>query len=779
MTTPAWQAPQNGIPGNQNAANASAHTDQLLGVHAITPIYAGTKIISPDNQGTTFVWRGITLSNVGVGGNALDFSQPITMPGGQTTIGRISLPVQPHGSGADLLVSLWPDNSGVPDMSSGTPLTSTYVPAAWFTNLAAVNGISAGGPLATAASNTMMFPSGYSTLPWGAPAGGAGGVTINASITTSGNYTIFLGGTTGTLVGSVVTAQFLGGTSYTPPTPQSALPKPTIFGMATTTSNAIVYAGGYDNSVNLTNVWVASWNPNTGTIGTWSAQAALPSVVSGGTASAYTPTGTVYIIGGTDGTNSLSSVYLANINNGQISTWTTSGSLPTPLHSAVSAVVGNWLIVTGGYAASTASVSSATYCAPINSDGSLGAWLTGPALPTPAYAFAPGWDVIWTDSSISVMAGLTNGASNTNAIQTLTVSADGPAPAWQLSGWPSAGTQVFSAFPTGNGQWTVIVPSTTAVPSNYGAAVITPVPYVSVPLYATGLTPGSKYHIVLQQTVPQNASDYLLYAISDNQALPLDELVSNRHSGSWSVNAATWTFPVTVYNADATGPLLHTLEDTVAGLASRVASIVTASASKLLLGLCESTIRPSKPLNSNPTFTGGVTGWTTTNCTIAQSNAQVHGGFAFSGLMTPNGTSATVLIESNKGPVSPNLSSTNAEFWYQASGWVYSPTGYSNVSLSVKWYDSASTLLSTSSNVVTVPAATWTFLDNFFVVPVGAVQATLVPTESGTPAAGNTLYLSNITLTAAPENTGALASVAAVDYPSGATWPPIGVTQLN
>lgn len=776
-TTPSWEAARNGLPGDLDAVNHAAQVDQFLGSHGITPTYAGTKIISPDDQFDTFVWQGITRSNVGVGGNALDFSQPITMPIGQTTIGRISLPVQPHGDGADLLVSLWPDNAGVPDVSSGTPLASTYVPAAWFANLAAVNGIPSGGPLATAASNTMMLSGGRTVVPWAPPAGSASGVTSNAATLTSGNFTVFLGGTAGPAVGSVATAQYLGGTSYALPVLQPSIPKPVFFGMAAATADAIVYAGGTDGSVNLTNVWVAGWNPNTGTISSWSAQAALPSVVSGGTASAHSPTGTVYIVGGTDGTSSLSSVYFANVNNGQLGAWTTSGSLPKPLHSAISAVVGNWLIVAGGYAVSNANVSASTYYAAINADGSLGAWQNGPDLPTPAYAFAPGWDVASTDSAICFAAGLTAGAVNTPSFQTLTVSADGPAPQWQLSNWEITGTQPFSAFPVDNGQWTIVSPSVFF--SDCSISVLSPVPYVSVPLHATGLTPGAKYHIVLQQTQPQNASDYLLYAISNDHALPLDELVSNRHSGVWSVNSATWSIPLTVYNADTTGPLLHTLEDAVNGLASRTSSIVTASASKLLLGLCEATLRPNEPLNANPTFTTGVTSWTTANCTLAQSSAQVHGGFAFSGLMTPNGTSATVSVESNRGPVSTNIGPVNAEFWHRASGWVYSPTGYSNVSLSVNWYDSANNLLSTSSNVVSVPAATWTFLNNYFVVPAGAARATLVPTEGGTPAAGNTLYLSNVTLTAAPENTGAIASVAAVDYPSGALWPPTGVTQLN
>lgn len=346
---------------------------------------------------------------------------------------------------------------------------------------------------------------------------------------------------------------------------------------------------------------------------------------------------------------------------------------------------------------------------------------------------------------------------------------------------------MMAAFPTGNGQWFVV---NTNIPTNeYFYTTLTPVPQISVPLPATGLTPGNTYHVILQQH-QRTSADYLSYGITNETPVPIGPvaLSSPRHGNSWTpvVGTGNWTLPITVHDNTPTGPVLHTWEDPSLGnsgatpnanLASRT-STLTYTDTGLLLGVLEATARPNLPLNSNPTFTSGVTGWTATNCTLAQSNAQTHGGLPFSGLITPNGTSATVFAESNLGPVRPNLSTLNAPFWYQAQGWVYSPTGYSSVSLSVNWYDSAGTYLSTSSNTVSVPATTWTFLNNYYVVPVGAAQGTLVPTESGTPTGSNLLYLSNVTLTLSPECAGVLSSVAQVNYPTGALWPPTGVTQL-
>ena len=164
--------------------------------------------------------------------------------------------------------------------------------------------------------------------------------------------------------------------------------------------------------------------------------------------------------------------------------------------------------------------------------------------------------------------------------------------------------------------------------------------------------------------------------------------------------------------------------------------------------------------------------------TFAQANAQVHGGFPFSGLMTPFGTNSQAYVESNMGPLSVNYASTNAEYWYVANGWLYSPTGYSQVSLTVSWYDRSQGYIGSSSNFGSLAAGVWTNVVNYYAAPPTACYATVLAFEIGTPPATATLYLSNVALTAAPEVTGALASVAAVNYPPGAPWPPTGVTQL-
>jgi hypothetical protein len=115
--------------------------------------------------------------------------------------------------------------------------------------------------------------------------------------------------------------------------------------------------------------------------------------------------------------------------------------------------------------------------------------------------------------------------------------------------------------------------------------------------------------------------------------------------------------------------------------------------------------------------------------------------------------------------------------WVLVSGYFYSPTGVSsNFSLSVNWFDRSGTYLSTSSNLVTLAANTWTLVFNYFQAPVSATFLTLVPTESGTPTASNTIYMSNVNVTTPPEYTPSMTSAVQVNY-SG-VWPPVGITQL-
>lgn len=142
---------------------------------------------------------------------------------------------------------------------------------------------------------------------------------------------------------------------------------------------------------------------------------------------------------------------------------------------------------------------------------------------------------------------------------------------------------------------------------------------------------------------------------------------------------------------------------------------------------------------SNPGFESGTSPWTATNATLAQSSTQAHGGSS-AARITPNGTSASDYIESEKIAVTPGAVVSGV-------AWVWATNAVtSNYSTSVRWYNSSNTLLSTSSTLVSLVAATWTQVANNFTAPASAAWATLAPTLSGTPAAGQVWYVDDTSL---------------------------------
>jgi hypothetical protein len=172
-------------------------------------------------------------------------------------------------------------------------------------------------------------------------------------------------------------------------------------------------------------------------------------------------------------------------------------------------------------------------------------------------------------------------------------------------------------------------------------------------------------------------------------------------------------------------------------------------------------------LNVNPTFTTGTAPWTAAGGTLTRSSAHTQGGLPFSGLLTPNGVAALCYASSEQVPVT-------AGAHYTVNGWLYSPTGHA-ASLSVNWFDWQSTYLTTSSSSVTLAANTWTRLTNVFPAPSGATYGAIVPTEAGTPAVTDLLYLSDLTLTVTDPVV--VASVAEVTY-DAVTRQPSGTTLL-
>jgi hypothetical protein len=141
------------------------------------------------------------------------------------------------------------------------------------------------------------------------------------------------------------------------------------------TKNYIYILGGY-NSTNsyLNTIQRASFDSNGNLTSTWSNVGTLPVGMS---SMGYVATkGRFYLIGGNNGSGALSSVYSAPINaDGTLGAFRTETSLPAAKYAITCFVIKNKLYVVGGG-------NNTVYQTTINTDGTLSSWATLPNFPT-------------------------------------------------------------------------------------------------------------------------------------------------------------------------------------------------------------------------------------------------------------------------------------------------------------------------------------------------------------------------------------------------------------
>ncbi len=170
--------------------------------------------------------------------------------------------------------------------------------------------------------------------------------------------------------------------------PTTSLPLGTYYATSVVYNGYIYEMGGNDGSgsPSVTVVDYAQVNSN-GTLGAWTATTSLPTAASVATSVVYN--GYIYEMGGNDSTGTvMANVYYAPVNaNGTLGAWTATTSLPVATKLATSVVYNGYIYEMGGNNG-TAGVTT-VYYVPINSNGSLGAWITTTALPA-AYASASG-----------------------------------------------------------------------------------------------------------------------------------------------------------------------------------------------------------------------------------------------------------------------------------------------------------------------------------------------------------------------------------------------------
>lgn len=148
--------------------------------------------------------------------------------------------------------------------------------------------------------------------------------------------------------------------------------------------NGYMYViGGYQSATPhyLNDVQFAPINAN-GTVGTWTATTSFTTARAYHTSVAYN--GYIYVIGGYGGTHYNDVQYAPVQSDGTLGTWSTTSAFGTPRRTHKSVVYNGYLYILGGFAGGTTYFNDVQF-APINADGTVGAWATTTSFTTGRY----------------------------------------------------------------------------------------------------------------------------------------------------------------------------------------------------------------------------------------------------------------------------------------------------------------------------------------------------------------------------------------------------------
>ena len=766
MATPVWQAGQAGLIGNAAAVAASAQVNQLLGTHGNALLYEGNRFLL---QKYIYQPTGNNPWNTPLATHDVDM--PFVMSG--TVIGRIQLPILAVGSGADLLVSLCSDNgSGAP----GTMITQTRIPASWINAQSVVSGLSGpastfptfdytNSPLAASQFTTWSFAN-QTVLPYNFPAISFTGISANPSTAYYGNYVIIIGGVSNDVaLTGTFTMTYDNAGNLSPAVPQPAFPNGNdgssmtcVVVDAVSGTPVVANTGGGTSfgGAATSNVFTSSLDTTAGTLSSWAAQTALPAAVQSHSMASWN--GYVYSLGGKNSTGNLATVNYAQVQNGQITTWTATTPLPVASGLSYCIAVNGYMVVAGGTNAAFSPSYATTYYAVINGNGSLGPWLNGPPLTTGIFNLNSN---TFSNTYGALIPGYASGLNFTTT-----------GPSWTWAQDQAGGGAFLNGF-VDQGNGAVLEYSLAPSENVYAYATFNLTPYISVPLPATGLTSGTTYHILMQQA-GGNAANYLVTIIGANaygntSGVPTVQL-SPPGAYTWTAQQQYSGVGISMYDQTVIGNTpVHTWEDSGA----RISTFIYATTpDQRLIGLCEATTQ-NLATNQNQGFESGLTPWTVSGGTYAQSTTQVKEGI-HSCQITPSGSAANVYIQSEQIATIPGQP-------VMVSGWVWLTTAVtSNVTLNLNWYTLAGGYLSTSSNVVSVGATSWTQLTNTFTAPATAYFYTIDATVAGTPASSNIIYWDQLYTTT--NMTEQVSSAVEITYPGvypDGTYPPTGLDVIE
>lgn len=264
----------------------------------------------------------------------------------------------------------------------------------------------------------------------------------------------FIGG--GTAQSTVYTALINSDGSLTNWVAGTALPGVLGYSVSTIIKNRIYLFGGTtDGNNSVTTVYTTTINAD-GTLGTWTTGTVLPSPVSN--AYLIVTHSRVYICGGNNGVGLLSTVYYATISSdGTLGSWVTGTALPQAIYAGTAIVTKDRVYLVGGKNAAGNLVT--TYTTTINADGSIGTWTTGTSLPGPIWTHT----VFVSKNRVYTFGGTTGAGTIVSTVYTAPINTDGTIGAWTVG----------TSLPSGMQQSTnIVVKNRIYLLGAYGVAVV-------------------------------------------------------------------------------------------------------------------------------------------------------------------------------------------------------------------------------------------------------------------------------------------------------------------
>jgi len=151
------------------------------------------------------------------------------------------------------------------------------------------------------------------------------------------------------------------------------------------------------------------------------------------------------------------------------------------------------------------------------------------------------------------------------------------------------------------------------------------------------------------------------------------------------------------------------------------------------------------------TFEGGISTWVAkTNCTIAQTSAQAHGGTK--SLALTSAASGTMTAQHvTDSPNGKGGFAVNGGGSYVASGWFRSAVSARTCEMQVHWFDSAGSSVSTTTgSTITSSTSAWTQASSAHTAPATAAYAIVQATVVSTGGASEVHYVDDVLFIAGP-----------------------------